>query len=47
MIFSKLFRKKKKTNPIKDLFNNPERYILTAYIDDNGEIVVRIKNKYS
>ena len=47
MIFTRLFKKKKKRNPIKDLLENPEQYILTAYIDEEGEIVIKIKNRYS
>lgn len=41
----KLFEKAKKVSIVRDLMDNPEKFILIAYVDDNDEIAIRIKRK--
>ena len=41
----KFVKKAKKVSIIKQLINEPEKFILTAFVDKDDELVIRIKRK--
>lgn len=41
----KFVKKAKKVSIIKQLINEPEKFILTAFVDKSDELVIRIKRK--
>lgn len=41
----KFVKKAKKVSIIKQLINEPEKFILTAFVDKSDELVIHIKRK--
>lgn len=41
----KLFKKAKKVSILKELLNEPEKFVLIAFVDKNDEISIKIKRK--